>query len=127
MKNFKGAVFFSDYGQEVIIEKAIFANYSKNSRPVKFASDVVEVGIQFMLAKIERLVSGVWVMYTCKIDTIELGDILNNFKEYNLDWNRYNPLPAETRLFWTTLANIMTADAKSFVLQAWFSIKIIFI
>ena len=46
-------------GQEGILEKSVFDNYSKNSRPVVNHTDTVDVGISFMLAKIEKLVSAV--------------------------------------------------------------------
>ena len=62
----KGRVVFSSYGEEALIAEAIFADYSKHSRPVGYGDEVINVGIQFLLAKIEKSVSVVWASLYAK-------------------------------------------------------------
>ena len=46
-------------GQERLLERSLFSNYSKNSRPAVNGNDTLDVGIFFILAKVEQLVSDV--------------------------------------------------------------------
>ena len=51
-------IHISGLGQEGLIEKSVIANYSKNSRPVVGGNETINVGMMFVLTKIEKLVSG---------------------------------------------------------------------
>ena len=92
--------FFSGLGDELRIEKYVFPRYSRNSRPVINSLEKVDVKIQFILCKIEKLVSNTCSLPWCHM-SVMASQITNHCSVCLIFSSSYHEKGIECRHYWS--------------------------